>query len=286
MARNTWVVVLALVCGGSSPARGEDEDGIDSDGEMIPAFDLEDLQAPVEKDRGWTPPPVSPQDAHRKLDSDKDGRVSKHEFLENRMPKDMFVEHVARMFKRADGNPQDGAVSFAEASEMLPIHIPQNQKMAELKFKAADKDANGSLDADELLAFMFPRFSHDVAIAVVEEAILKRDSNADGALTVEELFGIRAPGQQASRVPQDEKEAFKELDIDGDGVLNAKELAHSYAGHLDNEVATDGQFGYIDTDGDGYISVQEAEEVGLDLPRAVIAWNGPNAQKVQRRIEL
>lgn len=155
--------------------------------------------------------------AHRfdKLDSNKDGRVSRDEMLGK----------ATERFDRADAN-KDGTLTTEERAAA-------HKRFAEEHFKKADKNGDGALTADELP----PHFA---------KMLGKLDANKDGKLTQPELaaghekFSARfAQKHPSAKAPKSRSELvahvsarFDKLDANKDGALSPEELRKEHVrGH-------------------------------------------------------
>jgi len=113
------------------------------------------------------------------------------------------------------------------------------------RMRAADTNADGMISREE--AAGLPR------LAARFDAI---DTNADGNISLAEMQAARGAHRQGRR-----GEGWKKWDADGDGRLSAAETAN--APRLSQEFAT------IDTNGDGFLTVEE-----LQAARGQLAGRG------------
>jgi len=111
-------------------------------------------------------------------------------------------------------------------------------RMAE-RFKAADKDGNGTLDAEEAKAF--PR---------VAKNFDRLDTDKDGSVSRAELAaGMQHMHGKGRKMHRKGMAAFQKADTDKDGTLDRAEAA-AIPGVAKN-------FEAIDTDGSGTVSLEE-----------------------------
>lgn len=111
---------------------------------------------------------------------------------------------------------------------------PRSERFAE-RMRAADTNADGMISREE--AAGLPR------LAARFDTI---DTNADGNITLAEMQAARAAHRQGNR-----GEGWKKWDADGDGRLSVAETA--------NAPRLSQAFGTIDTNGDGFLTVEELQ---------------------------
>jgi hypothetical protein len=112
---------------------------------------------------------------------------------------------------------------------------PRGARFAE-RMRAADTNADGMISREEAQAGL-------PGLAARFDTI---DANADGNITLAEMQAARAAHRQGNR-----GEGWKQWDADGDGRLSRAETAS--APRLSQE------FGTIDTNGDGFLTVEELQ---------------------------
>ncbi len=116
-----------------------------------------------------------------KMDENKDGKLSRDEVQKG----------LDKMFADADVN-KDGAITKEEMQSLHKrMHDKMQAKMQE-RWKAADKDGDGTLSRAEIDSADMPMLSRNFA---------KIDRNKDGKLTTEEMRSGMMPHRQPAPSP-------------------------------------------------------------------------------------
>merc|ERR1712050_55767 len=95
------------------------------------------------------------------------------------------------------------------------------------KFKSADSNGDGFLDATELAGLFYPETNAAVLAITVEETMKKKDKDADGKLTAEEFWEVDSFAEadaKAEELSEEEKADFAKLDTNNDNFLDLEEL--------------------------------------------------------------
>lgn len=173
------------------------------------------------------------------IDTDHDGKVELEEFME---------------FTR-----------FAERGDHDSEHTKSIFELEKVKFHAADKNGDGFVIGDEMIALMHPQFDPEVAAVVSKATFAQRDKDGNGMLSMTEVFEL----PEADIDPEHMIPEFKSADQDGDGVMSLAEFTrydtglHYYEGLFQKWLDT------LDTDGDS-----QASEAELLAKREVITTGG------------
>ncbi|KAK6728220.1 hypothetical protein RB195_005706 [Necator americanus] len=104
---------------------------------------------------------------------------------------------------------------------------PDDKKLMDedaLYFKAADQNADGKLNKEELSAFLNPENYHHMHATLVEVTMKEKDLNKDGAIDLKEFLGEMADSSQSEWHKVESDRFMKEYDTDGDGVLRGEEV--------------------------------------------------------------
>lgn len=206
---------------------------------------------------------------HSKFDANGDGKVSLQELLEfsRETSKAMSSKDIHKLIEETDTS-KDGKLSLDEHMSDILNHndagSPEEQKeldqMKQLetaKFKAADKNGDGSLDLDELPGLFYPE-THDPVLQVhAEDTLRRKDQDNDGLLTKHEFWDVEPGHEGPAELSEDEHEDFAKLDVNGDGKLDAGELKHWEFGRFHTEKAIKNFFAAADKNGDGHLSADE-----------------------------
>lgn len=210
---------------------------------------------------------------HGKFDQDGDGRVSLQEVLHfsRLMSREIAARDIGAILEEIDSS-KDGKLSLQEhfddlhsqaeggdAEEMKELE--QRKAVEEAKFKAADANGDGVLDADELPALFYPETHEDVLHVVAGEVLRQKDKNKDGRLSAAEFWeALDGASGEDEELTEEEMEDFNKLDLDGDGSLNLAELKAWESGRFHTEEAMRKMFDVVDKDGDMHITAQELTE--------------------------
>lgn len=198
---------------------------------------------------------------HSKMDADTDGKVTLAEAVHwAGSTNDAGLRRDERLIAEKsflDENDQDGDGKISLA-EFLP-HEDEEQHAqedgfrddSEARFKAADRNADGFLQADEIKFVLHPEL-HDEVITLVTAATLKgMDSDSSGQLSLSEFN----PTDEPSLRP-----VFAQLDKDGDGMLNVQELKKFESGLFNLESDMNSLFVAADVDNDGHLTAKELHD--------------------------
>jgi Ca2+-binding EF-hand superfamily protein len=165
------------------------------------------------------------------IDTSKDGQLS-------------LEEHLSDIHNQADGGDE---------GEMKEL---ENRKAVETaKFKAADTNADGHLDKNELPALFYPETHEGVLSVSVEQTMRNKDTNKDGVLTVREFWESDSEGEDD--LSEEEKADFAKLDMNGDGLLDVQELRAWESGRFHTEDAMKKLFEVADKDQDMHVTSDE-----------------------------
>lgn len=251
------LVWLALAAVGSS----QDEE-YDDDDELLDTSPAWGSSEAGDHAVGLTKHQIS--ELHSKMDKDKDGFLSMPEiadFAHFMRGVSADKENTSEAIEFYDTN-KDGKVQLAEVAD--DFEDPVYKEDFTVRFKAADRNEDGILDAEEVKFFTHPEL-HDEVLYLVSQGIMKRlDKDGNGHLSaLEFLEREEAPEgeeeQHQEEILESMPEEFHHLDKDEDGFLNATEL-RSWAGNVHyEEVAIKTFFVDSDQDEDGKISKEELE---------------------------
>lgn len=204
-----------------------------------------------------------------RIDTDSDGFISHNElyqWIKHRQNR-YIEEDVDKQWSEFDLN-NDGQVSwgeyrnktygyfldekFGDADEKASYSTMLSRD--ERRFKAADRNADGSASKQELTAFLHPELYKHMQDIVVKETVEDIDQNGDGLVNLEEYIGDMFSPEEGEAEPgwiTTEKQQFMEFrDVNKDGVLDASEIAQwilpgemdhaeNEAKHLIHETDTD-----------------------------------------------
>lgn len=269
---------------GHKPPSHMHHDHVDKDGEHNEHYDHEAILGSKKLEEEFDE--LSPEEAKRRLsilvkqmDTDKNGIITEEElkkWIGSSFQK-LDEEDSLEQLKEHDGD-NDGKVSWKEYISKQYGYNPEDLEdfknrdeedledfnkvkgMIEqdhLKFKAADADKDGSLNAKEYCAFEFPydfEYMHEVEL---NRAMHDYDKNKDGLISLQEFLGEEGGGD--AEWEETEKERFNEYDKNHDGKLDRTdikpwilpdnvELAKEEADHLISRA---------DDNKDGQLSEQE-----------------------------
>merc|ERR1719401_3197547 len=169
------------------------------------------------------------------MDEDKNGKVGVDEFI-----KGMY---------ETEGISDEGGE---------PGEIPHQKELEREKFKKADLDGDGNLDADELPGLFYPETNEGVLDVIVADSIKQKDKDGDGMLTVKEFFDTEEPS------PEEERD-FKSYDADASGKLSLAEVKEWESGRLQMAHSMSKLFEAADKDGDKHITADEVGKVNADI---------------------
>jgi len=219
---------------------------------------------------------------HAKMDGDKDGKVSMAEIIDfsKMMRRTIAKKDIHTVIDEMDGD-KDGKLSlpellkdmeqWGEEGEEDKAQAAKRKELETAKFKAADQDASGLLDTEELPSLFYPE-THDGVLTMTAEATLKsKDTDGNGELSPKEFWeGDTVDGEDLA-ISEEEQADFAKLDVDNSGTLNLQELKSWESGGFHTEEALKKLFELADQDNDMMVTADE-----LDTARELIA--GSDAQ--------
>jgi len=187
------------------------------------------------------------------MDGDKDGKLSLTELM-----KDM--EHWGEGVEYEDKEDKD-ARSQVEAE----------------KFKAADANGDGFLDAQELPSLFYPEIHEGVLQITAQAAFKLRDTDGDGKLTHKEFWEGDVVDGEDLQISEEEKADFNNLDKNKDGLLDLTEMAAWESGRFHTEEAMKKLFDLADKDHDMHVTAEELaaarEQIaGTDAQYHLMEW--------------
>ncbi len=160
-----------------------------------------------------------------KLDTNKDGKLSRAE----------FGAHRARLFERADAN-KDQIITLEEMKQAGKAM--RDEHRAE-RFAKLDKNGDGNVSKTEAGHMPERRFNHF-------------DSNRDGTISASEFSSAKGPSKGKHRQARGADRAakmFERLDANKDGKLTRAEATSG-----------DKRFERMDANGDGYLTKDELKK--------------------------
>jgi len=200
-------------------------------------------------------------DIHGKIDNDSNGQVSLDELkkwmakAQHRYAETDAKDNMENYDKDDDkkitfDEYKKGAYGFLKESGELkdvfnPDEYPKFQKdhadneyyaksiaKDERRYKAADKNGDSSLDADELAGFLHPETKEDMRHINAIETIEEMDKDGDNQISLDEFLADLSPddidANKSGDTPewiQEEKKNFTEVhDTNKDGKLDAEEV--------------------------------------------------------------
>ena len=181
------------------------------------------------------PPPAHP--AGYGLDANRDGVVSREEAKAS--------SRLSGSFEAWDKN-KDGQLDQAEMTAHREAMRGEMRARAWERWKAADKDGDGSLSREEAEASM-PHMAGNFEVM---------DADKDGRISQDEMHGFRMAGKKHAR--QQMREAFKAADKDGDGALDLAEAQTGMPWIAE-------RFSTIDADKDGKVTGEECRAARKSL---------------------
>lgn len=91
-------------------------------------------------------------------------------------------------------------------------------------FEAADQNHDGSLNAQEFVAFLSPEeFAHMLPI-ILEQTLRDKDINKDGKIDFQEFIGDSGANHDKEWLLSEKEKFDSDYDRDGDGNLNGNEI--------------------------------------------------------------
>merc|ERR1719474_2401798 len=215
--------------------------------------------------------------AFKKIDTNKDGLLSKQEVLQS-SGNTFDKEEVDSIFALGDVNG-DGEIDMGEFISLLfpsAVEVAMQvsatfKTMDDIKrgFKLMDKDGDGTITKQEMTSS-----GHRFNSAQVEAVFALGDVNDDGVLDLDEFISVMCPSALTviSRLRgkfsniSEVKKAFLAIDVNRDGLLSKQEINSS--GKF-NPQEVDAIFILGDLNGDGELDLEEF--VGLLCPTAGMA---------------
>jgi Ca2+-binding EF-hand superfamily protein len=209
---------------------------------------------------------------HAKFDGNGDGRVSLHEVMSfsDSVSKAIAGKDIGAILEEIDTS-KDGKLSLEE--HLSDIHNQADggdeQEMQELehrkaveaaKFRAADSNSDGHLDANELPGLFYPETHEGVLDVTVAETMRQKDTNKDGKLNAKEFWESDQMDGDDADLSEEEKADFARLDTNGDGSVDVQELRAWESGRFHTEDAMKKLFEIADKDGDLHITGDELAE--------------------------
>jgi len=263
------VLLLTVRC----EEEGEGELSDEQDGELEDNEPGEgDEEYPEEGDESWHPEKKDPLSSeqmhalHKKIDAKGNGKVSLAEVTEfaHKMRRAFSKKQLHNDMEEMDTNT-DGKVSLEEFLVYFqrgtddehqnegPSKEEQEQFVEDQRqeFKAADKNNDGYVDADEL-THMHHHFINDkVETETTKVTMEGQDQDGNGELTMQEFH---MSGDGAS---EDDQEVFSKLDKDGSGTLNHEEFKPWITTGFDSDETAQKLFATADVDKDGSLTAEE-----------------------------
>ncbi|XP_046441821.1 reticulocalbin-2-like isoform X2 [Daphnia pulex] len=181
---------------------------------------------------------------------------SREKMMEVDLDKDNQVtwnEYKAETYG-VDDEVEDGLFSGKEHAEEKALM--KNDK--EL-FQTADVNKDGTLSAEEFLAFTHPEEAPHMLEVILRQTLEEKDVNKDGFIDFQEYIGDRDSDVEVAK----QKEMFDtEFDTNGDGSLDSIEFKR-WVAPSNEEIAAeevDHLFASADDDHDGLLSFEEILE--------------------------
>lgn len=267
MVRLALVALLALTWGARADDDAADEQDIQED--TLSAETLHKL--------------------HEKFDQNGDGKVSLAEIqaFAAKIAKSIASKDVSAILDEIDTS-KDGMLSLeehmndlhnqADGSDDEELKELEDRKRFEAeKFKVADLNGDGLLDAAELPALFYPETHEAVMDLTVSETMRRKDTDKNGKLSPVEFWEAdEAEGQDAA-LSDEEQDDFAKLDLDKDGALDVNELKAWESGRFHTDEAMKKLIELADKDDDMHLSAEElgqaAEAISAsDAQYHLIEW--------------
>lgn len=207
---------------------------------------------------------------HSKFDGNSDGKASMAEVLTyaGKMRLAIAKKDVHTILEEMDKD-HNGKLSLQELLKDMDQQTGGSDEDAKLiqdrkdieaqKFKVADSNGDGNLDADELPALFYPETHQGVLELVAKRTFDQKDTNKDGLLTSKEFWeGDSVDGEEIA-ISDEENADFEKLDKDRSGKLDLAELTEWESGKFHTEEALKKLFDVADKDGDMHITATEFE---------------------------
>jgi len=197
---------------------------------------------------------------HSKMDRNNDGKVSMDEVLSfsHEMRRITAMKDINAVLQEmdTDGDGKVGITEFLKEMDQHETGTAEEQRRILLdkeRFKAADDDKNGVLDAQELPGLFYPEVNQAVLEVSTKATLEDKDTNKDGVLTPREFWEL----DENRDIMSEEESDFRRLDKDGNGTLDLAELNAWEAGHFHTEQAMQRLFDLADADSDLHVTAQE-----------------------------
>jgi len=213
-----------------------------------------------------------------RLDVNHDGKVSVQEMndFQTHVTKRIASKDVPALLEEIDTS-KDGKVSLEEhINDMEQISLDSTHAIEELearkavetqKFKAADKDGDGLLTAEELPA-LYGTTDDAVLDVHVGEAMKHKDHNQDGKLSIVEFYEADDDEDAQLLETAREDDDFDKLDKNKDGFVDASELRAWESGAFHLALAIDLLLKETDKDQDMHVTVEELIKSRENLSQA------------------
>jgi Ca2+-binding EF-hand superfamily protein len=209
---------------------------------------------------------------HSKVDSDSNLGLSHDEMIKFGAFHRNFINEktYTDRFKKEDRDG-DGKITLDEHlyHQNAPSDMPRDEKelkkrIAEMTadFKQADKNGDGTIDAEEARRLHYPVPFEDSHMGMAKEAVEHMDKNKDGKISVKEWT---AEWTSNPTFTVHRKEEFELLDSNKDGGLEAAELLAYYSGEVQTHRSMAKLLKHKDADGDGHLSAEELATVWHEL---------------------
>mmetsp|Transcript_93342 Transcript_93342/g.237589 ORF Transcript_93342/g.237589 Transcript_93342/m.237589 type:complete len:278 (+) Transcript_93342:58-891(+) len=226
---------------------------------------------------------------HRKFDKDGNGKVSLQEVMAfaGDMSKAIASRDIQAILEEIDTS-KDGKLSLeehlndihnqADGGDEEEMKELENRKKVEAeKFKAADVNGDGVLDANEVPALFYPETHEGVLAVTVRETMRQKDLNKDNRLTAREFWEADSMEGEHDELSEEENQDFAKLDLNGNGFIDVDELRSWESGRFHTEEAMRKIFELADKDNDMHVTVEELrrarEQISVsDAQYHLIEW--------------
>jgi len=131
--------------------------------------------------------------------------------------------------------------------------------LEEMKFKIADVDGDGYLNAEEAITMLYPEMHPDMLDFRASHTLKEMDLNGDMFVDLDEYV----QNGHKQQITDEERAEFKVLDKNSDGKLDKEEMKvhEKYLHHID--IAMQDLMKESDVDGDGSVTLGELEKARL-----------------------